>query len=139
MNTIDPITKFDGRHAFLSNFFPCRVEFEEMVFPSSEHAFQAAKTLDHSIRLQMLSQPTPGKAKRLGRTIELRDDWEWVKIPTMRTILLFKFSHPNLRRLLIATAPAELIEGNNWNDTFWGFCNGVGRNELGKLLMEIRG
>ena len=30
------------------------------------------------------------------------------------------------------------IEGNTWNDTFWGVCNGQGQNWLGKILMLVR-
>ena len=76
---------------------------------------------------------------RLGRRIELRPDWEEVKIEIMRQVLKSKFTHnPELREKLIATGNTELIEGNNWNDRFWGVCRGVGKNHLGKLLMEIR-
>ena len=80
-----------------------------------------------------------GQAKRLGRRVELRSDWETVKIEIMRQVLKSKFTHnPELREKLIATGNTELIEGNNWNDRFWGVCRGVGKNHLGKLLMEIR-
>ena len=79
-----------------------------------------------------------GRAKRLGR-VELRSDWEEVKIEVMREVLRCKFSqNPDLKAKLIATGDAELIEGNNWNDRFWGVCRGVGQNHLGRLLMELR-
>lgn len=58
----------------------------------------------------------------------------------MRKILLFKYSNPILMSELIDTYPKQLIEGNNWNDRYWGVCNktGIGQNQLGKALMEIR-
>ena len=56
----------------------------------------------------------------------------------MRDLLRNKFSEPDLAARLLATGSTELIEGNNWNDTFWGVCRGRGRNMLGQLLMEVR-
>jgi hypothetical protein len=53
-------------------------------------------------------------------------------------LLAQKFSYPYYRDLLLATGDAELIEGNVWNDVFWGVCNGIGKNWLGKLLMQVR-
>lgn len=57
----------------------------------------------------------------------------------MEDLLRQKFSKTPLRRLLLATGEAELIEGNTWGDTYWGVCHGVGQNHLGCLLMKIRG
>lgn len=80
-----------------------------------------------------------GEAKKLGRTVVLRPDWNEVKVSIMRNVLALKFrQNPDLREKLLATGEAELIEGNHWKDTFWGVCNGVGENWLGKLLMELR-
>lgn len=58
----------------------------------------------------------------------------------MEELLVIKFSgkDPFLTRALMATGNAELVEGNTWNDTFWGICNGTGENHLGKLLMKVR-
>lgn len=132
------ITCFKEEWVFLSNFFPCNVEFEGIVFPSSEHAFQAAKTLDLDRRREIAALGTAGKAKRAGRQSKIRDDWDDIRIDVMRKILVAKFSDPELRRLLDATKPLELIEGNNWGDRFWGAVGGKGNNHLGKLLMSIR-
>jgi ribA/ribD-fused uncharacterized protein len=80
-----------------------------------------------------------GQSKKLGKRVELRPDWEDVKIDIMRQVLKSKFTqNPELKAQLIATGDAELIEGNNWNDRFWGVCRGKGQNHLGKLLMEVR-
>lgn len=136
---MEPITSFSGDYRWLSNFWECSVEFEGVMYPSSEHAYQAAKTLNKRERLKIRDQSTPGKAKKAGQKIEIRSDWEDVKLNVMRTILLDKFNrHPDLRAKLVATGNAGLIEGNHWNDTFWGVCRGKGTNHLGRILMKIR-
>jgi len=132
------IDRFRGEFDWLSNFFLCQVEFEGMNFSNVEAAFQAAKCLDMKERERFFGL-SGGQAKRLGRRVELRSDWEEVKIEIMRQVLKSKFTqNSELREKLIATGDTELIEGNNWNDRFWGVCRGVGKNHLGKLLMEVR-
>lgn len=134
------IDKFEGEYAFLSNFYEAPVTYQGITYRTSEAAFQAQKTLDHQERVKF-SDPslTPGQAKRLGRKITLRKDWEAVKIKTMYLIVLAKFEqHPNLSARLLATGDEELIEGNTWGDTTWGVCNGTGANNLGKILMQVR-
>ena len=86
----------------------------------------------------MLFRSTPGEAKRMGRQVTLRKDWEDVKISVMEKGLRMKFAIPELRDKLLATGEEELVEGNWWGDTCWGVCKGVGANNLGKLLMKIR-
>ena len=133
------IDKFDGQFAFLSNFYACPVEYEGLIYPSSENAFQAAKTLNMKARKAFtLKEMTPGMSKHLGRAITMRLDWDSVKLSVMEHILSNKFRDPKLRQLLLDTGNAELIEGNTWNDTFWGVCEGKGNNFLGKALMNLR-
>lgn len=133
------IDKFDGtEYGFLSNFYSSPIQYEGIVYPTVEHMFQALKALDIETRKKIANAATPGQAKRLGRSVALREDWEEVKVDVMRTALQLKFSDPTLRAKLIATGDAELIEGNTWNDRFWGVCRGSGKNMLGLLLMELR-
>lgn len=134
------IASFDGEYRFLSNFWMASVEYEGIVYPSSEHAYQAAKTLNKDIRSAFAQITSPGAIKKMGQTITLRPDWEDVKINVMRDIVTAKFEqNPELMEKLMATKGRELIEGNTWGDTFWGECPiGKGRNELGKILMSIR-
>jgi ribA/ribD-fused uncharacterized protein len=139
----DPITRFWGDCQFLSNFYMREVEFEGLRYPSSEHAFQAAKTLDLELRKGVRDQPTPRLAKKAGRALELRTDWESVKVEVMEMILRDKFTrHADLRAALLETGDAELIEGNHWHDHDWGVCScgrcPKGKNYLGRLLMKIR-
>ena len=132
------IDRFEGPYFFLSNFYPSEVRHEADVYPTVEHAFQAAKTLDPSERAWVRDAQSPALAKRLGRKVALRSDWERIKVDIMRQLLLQKFESPELGLALRETAGHELIEGNTWNDRFWGVCRGRGQNHLGRLLMEIR-
>lgn len=144
------IEKFDGTHRFLSNFYAyAPVRFEGIDFPTSEHAFQAAKSLDESVRLMFAKFHTsPGWAKRAGREIRpMRSDWEVSKDGIMLEILRAKFAIPSLRHALLETGAANLVEGNNWHDVYWGVCDGKcrtphkepeGQNKLGKLLEQVR-
>jgi ribA/ribD-fused uncharacterized protein len=132
------ITKFRDENFFLSNFYPVQIKMDNITFPSLEHAYQASKTLDKDERLMILFASTPGKAKRLGKEITIRPDWNKIKINVMKNLLEQKFSKPELKKMLMETRGEEIIEGNEWGDTFWGVCNGKGSNILGKLLMDIR-
>lgn len=136
-DALKPVFFFDGEYRFLSNFYPAEVEYEGLTFPSVEHAYQAAKTLDIEVRKQFLNI-TPGQAKRLGKQVKSRDDWDSVKVSIMHELVGKKFKIKQLRDELLATGNRYLIEGNTWGDTFWGVCNGVGKNMLGIILMEIR-
>ena len=130
---------FDKEWAFLSNFYQNEIEFEGITYPTNEHFFQAMKTLDENERHAIANCRTPGQAKRMGRRVALRSDWENVKEDVMFTGLCIKFSDEQLADWLLETGDEELVEGNTWSDTFWGVCNGVGENKLGKLLMKVRG
>jgi ribA/ribD-fused uncharacterized protein len=133
-----PIDSFTGDHRFLSNFYLCTVRYLGQEFPSVEHAFQAAKATNSTDRERIRKCLTPKDAKRLGRVIKLREDWESVKIAHMEMFVEEKFKEPELRQWLLATGDAELVEGNSWGDRFWGKYNGVGENHLGRILMKAR-
>lgn len=132
------IDSFKGEFAFLSNFYPSPIVFEGRTYPTSEHAFQAAKSIDDGERARIALLDTPGKAKRAGRKVQLRPDWEQIKRATMHRIVTIKFADPELQHKLLATGDAILIEGNTWNDTYWGVCRGKGQNVLGQILMSVR-
>ena len=132
------IDTFKNKYFFLSNFYPAIVEYEGLVFENNEAAFQAAKTLSIEERLQFIKL-SPSEAKKLGRQIKLRPDWEKVKNQVMYEICLDKFKrNPLLMKELIATGTEELVEGNTWGDKIWGKVDGIGENRLGKILMKVR-
>lgn len=133
------ISSFDGEYKFLSNHYPVDVIFDEIVYPSSEHAYVAAKTTDETLRRVIKKTPTAAEVKKYGSKIKVRDHWDQVKYGLMYVIVRSKFSHnKGVRYMLLQTGDAELIEGNWWGDTYWGVCNGVGQNNLGKILMDVR-
>jgi ribA/ribD-fused uncharacterized protein len=136
----DKINGFEGKYHFLSNFYvPALLVFKGEVYPSSEHAFQAAKTLSRSARKKIRECSHPRQAKILGRRVPLRPNWEHKKKQFMFDIVWTKFScNPHLLDKLLKTEGSELIEDNWWGDTYWGVCNGVGENWLGRILMKVR-
>ncbi len=138
-----PITSFQGTYRFLSNFWPCYITHEGILYPTTEHAYQAAKTSDIHIRERIRDCSTPAEAKEFFLTHQIQPDTGWTedrKLKVMETLLTLKFAgtEPLLTRALLDTGPSDLIEGNTWNDTFWGVCNGTGKNHLGRILMKVR-
>lgn len=136
------IDRFMGEWRFLSNFAPCPwIVFEEDVYPTVEHAFQAAKTDDTRVRDLIRKARTAGHAKRMGRVTRLPAGWGELRVQIMRDLLWQKFSpkrQPDYLLGLLRTGDVMLIEGNDWGDRFWGVCDGQGANMLGQLLMDIR-
>lgn len=137
------ITNFRYRHSFLSNFYPAAIELENIIFPTAEHAYQAAKTAVPEEINSIITAATPAIAKQLGKRVHLRPDWSRQAPHKMFYIVRQKFiQHPSLMDLLIATGTEEIVEGNYWHDNLWGSCLcgrcSAGKNYLGRILMKIR-
>jgi ribA/ribD-fused uncharacterized protein len=129
------ISEFKGDYHFLSNF---HVEKDGK---TTEHRFQAAKAANWDDRKLVMATATPGAAKKMGRKIALRPDWEMVKDHIMYQLLLGKFvGDESLKKKLLATGTEFLQEGNYWGDKYWGvdIKTGEGQNRLGYLLMHVR-
>jgi N-glycosidase YbiA len=108
------------------------------VWPSAEHAYQAAKTLDQLAQERVRQASTAVEAKRMGKTLTIREDWESDKLRVMRAILEAKFQG-DLAQQLIDTGDDKLIHYCPWGDRVWGVDKrGEGANHLGQMLMEIR-
>lgn len=132
------IDDFRGKYYFLSNFYEAPVLYDGILYKNNEAAFQAAKVMDKKLKLVFANLP-PNEAKKFGRKVTLRPDWEKIKYQVMEDIVRAKFTqNQNLAELLKNTGSCELIEGNTWGDKIWGMVNGEGQNELGKILMKIR-
>ncbi len=132
------IDDFTGKHAFLSNFYPSLIVFDKKLYKTVEHAYQAFKAvrpIDHEM-IRCADSPTI--AKKLGRTIQVREEFEIFKLSIMEDLLREKFKNWFMRERLYSTGEEEIVEGNTWGDTFWGKVNHVGLNHLGRLLMKIR-
>jgi hypothetical protein len=137
------IVSFTGDMRFLSNFYRVQVQLDGVVYNTVEHAYQAAKTELITVRNDIWMCSTPGQAKRIGARVKLRPDWENIKYVVMSGLVRQKFTkHRDLLSKLRDTYPAQLIEGNTWGDREWGavYNKGVwvGKNMLGKILMQIR-
>jgi ribA/ribD-fused uncharacterized protein len=140
MNRRDAISRFRGEYNWLSNFFRVDVILDGLTYQSVEHAFQAAKTHDCAERAKLLAIASPVIAKRAGRKVTLRSDWEQVKLDVMLELLRQKFAPGGvLAKKLLATGEALIEEGTRWGDSFWGKVDGEGANHLGRLLMRVRG
>ena len=136
---IEGIFGFKDEYDFLSNFAPCEVVYENVIYPTVEHAYQAAKSLDLKQRDIIRQLTYPGQAKRYGKKwIDIRPDWDKVKVGVMTQLLLQKFAQSFYWEKLNATGDLYIEETNTWGDTFWGVCDGKGQNVLGNILMEIR-
>ena len=131
-DTVEIVSRFTGKYRFLSNFWPDNNA-------TTEHLYQAYKTEDPDERIWVLDSPTPGIAKQRGRRVTLRPNWDEIKNAVMLGLLREKFPEDHwLTDLLLGTGEAKLVEGNHWNDTYWGVCDGRGKNRLGELLMQVR-
>jgi len=142
LNTLfgEPISSFSGEYRWLSNFWLADITLKGLTFPSSENAYQAAKTVDWANDAKQFTTITPGQAKRLGQTVEMTPVWDKIKNEVMFNVCWRKFkAHPELGQMLIDTGDRPLIEGNTWGDKYWGQCPvGQGENRLGKILENIR-
>ena len=129
---------FRGKYDFLSNMYPSPMVIGGIKYLCVEAAFQSMKLITKEDRKQF--EGIHGAyAKLLGRKVTLRSDWNKIRINVMRYVVREKFKqNPLLKKRLLETGDMELVEENNWNDKFWGVCNGVGENWLGKILMEVR-
>ena len=132
------INEFRGPYYFLSNFYEAPVTWNSITYRNNEAAFQSAKTNNLAVR-ETFATMDPSTAKREGRRVTLRPDWEEVKYQIMYEICLAKFTqNKELRDRLLATGDEYLEEGNTWGDRIWGTVNGQGNNWLGKILMQLR-
>ena len=132
------IMRFEGMWDFLSNFYPAPVTLDGQLYPSVEHAYQAAKV--EPLQRDYFLTCTAGQAKRKNKGVALPAQWHSTKLTLMAMLVEQKFTYPDLRAKLITTQQAELFEGNWWGDKFWGVdsLTGEGNNHLGKILMKIR-
>ena len=135
---VNKISSFRGDFSFLSNFYNVPIEYGGIKYQNNEAAFQAQKCADTKDK-ERFSNISGAEAKRLGRRVSLREDWEKVKVSVMTDIVHEKFrQHPDLANKLCATKDTLIEEGNTWGDRIWGTVNGQGSNLLGKILMLTR-
>jgi len=133
------IQGFLEKYSFLSNSHPVKIKYEGVEYPSVEHAYQAAKTLNIRTKKHIAKLTTPLKAKEYGKKIKITTPkWDKEKTVVMLELLRLKFNQADLKKLLLATLNLKLVNFNYIGDTFWGQCNGSGSNKLGELIMKVR-
>jgi ribA/ribD-fused uncharacterized protein len=129
---------------WLSNFKPLDEPFDYygIKFHTVENFFQAMKSDKDDIETrQWIASLSPSEAKKAGRKIKLRADWEQIKLGVMEYGLRKKFAPGTTwHKRLMETGNEEIIEWNNWGDRYWGrdIKTGFGDNHLGLLLMKLR-
>ena len=143
------IDKFEGRWRFLSNFHPCEVEHQGIIYPSVEAYYVAMKCNNEQMlngrhytigdfREMIARLPNAAIAKSIGKKMQVRKDWDEKKLDFMLYGVREKFKDPALVELLLSTEDTSLVESNDWNDKFWGVSQGKGLNHLGRILMKVR-
>jgi ribA/ribD-fused uncharacterized protein len=135
----------DAPFGCFSNLYRRPVEFEGLSYPTAEHAYQAGKPRKKEVREWLLAAPSPALLAMAAHGLyywDVTPGWSTSKFARMKAVLLAKFSqHEDLRALLLRTGDARLVESaavDSPVNRLWGEVNGVGRNMLGVLLMEVR-
>jgi len=128
-------------HYCLNNLSAHEVRYQRVTYKTVEHAYQSQKFHDKKIAklIQLAKSPLGAKAIAHKNTKLMRADWETIKIKTMRDIARAKINqHPEVLKVLLSTLNKEIVE-NSPDDYFWGIGKKqTGRNQMGKILMELR-
>lgn len=128
---------FRNEYDFLSNFYGCKVNYEGITYKNAEAAFQAQKESRKTDRI-VYSFVDGRTAKKWGRKAKLREDWNKVKDNIMYEIVKNKFLQNEELKIKLKNIKEEIVEENYWNDKYWGVCNGIGENKLGKILEKVK-
>lgn len=135
------IHEFRDDTRWLSNFTKCKIEINGVIYPSVENAYMSMKSRDKEWKKRCVTL-SPAQSKVEANKIQLRENWDEVRIQAMNHCLKQKFNQEPFKSKLIATGNENIQEGNVWNDTFWGIdltqTPNVGENHLGRLIMNIR-
>lgn len=132
------IKGFFGPWRFMSNFHYVNVEWQGLTYRTTEHAYQAAKFENVEYRKYIQGLYHPREARTAGQAEGCNPDWDNLKYDVMYDLNAQKYSYPKLMEMLLDSENAYLEETNHWKDVYWGVCSGVGQNNLGKILMDIR-
>ena len=138
------IDSFRKPYGWLSNFSKAAITLDGITYPTLEHAFQAAKTDNIEDKARIAATGNPAFVKRMGKKVQMREDWNEVRLDVMRTLVDLKFQDEILSEKLLETGDAILIEGNHWHDNYWGACSCEScsskehHNNLGVIIMEKR-
>lgn len=131
--------KFRGEYYFLSNMYPAEISIElhgkNYTFKCSESLYQAFKCCE---RFDDFVDLNGWDAKRLSKSLPIRENWNDIKLDVMHSILVLKFEQNKELIDKLVNVKGDIVEDNTWGDFYWGVCNGIGQNMLGRLLMSLR-
>lgn len=113
---------------WLSNFYPCTIEFDNMQFKSVEHAYMSAKSNAIEWKEFCMTEDNPAIVKRRSYEINIDPDWDMRKVDVMRTCITKKFTQEPFRSMLLNTGTEYIQEGNYWGDRFWGIDLNINRS-----------
>ena len=136
------INQFRGDFYFLSNMYECDIEFNKNKFKSIEHAYIYHKYDNIEIKKLALSDIDGKVLKIESKRFKKVKGWDDIKLKLMYELLKVKFNKTPFKEMLISTNDCNIVEGNSWNDTFWGVditqTPNIGENHLGRLIMKVR-
>lgn len=145
MSRIEFYRASEKPYGVFSNLYKRAIVFEEVTYPTSEHAYQAGKPRKDEVRAWLMAAPSPSLLAMAAHGLYVWDvhpDWSKTKFDRMKRVLKEKFTqHADLQAILLETGDAVLVEVATVDSTvnrLWGEVNGVGKNMLGQLLMEVR-
>lgn len=140
----DPIGFYEREFYIFSNFSSFQIEWQDRLWPTSEHAYQAAKFFDvnEDIVDEIHEAKSAHRAFKLAKVKYLEkkpDDWMSRKVDIMEDICRHKLrQHEYVQKKLMQTGDRRLVEDSP-KDDFWGWGSSKdGRNELGKVWMRLR-
>lgn len=138
-----PVKFYSRKNPFgeFSNFALFPITVDEKLWGTSEHYYQAHKYDTKDLQEYVRAAGSPEEAAKRGRQKDLpkRKNWKQVKDEIMYKALVAKYTqHENLKKLLLSTGSAPIIEHTK-RDKYWGDAgDGSGLNKLGKMLVDIR-
>ncbi len=144
LTTSGKIVGFYEREFYcFSNFSSFAVRWKGKLWPTSEHAYQAAHffATAPALAAKILKARSAHDALKLARanTAKFPNNWDDVRFDIMTDIVRHKVQqHPYVQYKLMLTGKRLLIE-DSFRDAVWGWGpRKTGRNELGKIWMKIR-
>lgn len=145
LDTDKQVFFYEQEFYVLSNFSSFKIRWRGILFPTSEHAYHWESfygpngSQQHRDYIEEAASAHEAYQYTQYHKAERRVEWDQIKVPTMRQILLAKWDqHEYVRRKLFETGNRWIIE-NSWRDDFWGWGpERNGKNVLGQLWMQIR-
>lgn len=140
MKNENGIFGFKEEYRWLSNFAALEtpIKMQGIKFYTTEQLYQACKCKRND-QFVLFDGLTAAESKKFGQEVEMRHNWDRIRLPVMFRVQMLKYSQPKFKMLLGQTRGLQIYECNTWNDSFFG-CdyNLVGKNHLGKIIMDIR-